>query len=109
METSLLYFIVAAFTEIIGCYAFWVVLRDHKSWGWLVIGILALIFFAYLLTRVNLAFAGRAYAAYGGIYILASILWLITIEGTRPNQWDIIGTALSIAGAVVILMGSLTR
>lgn len=109
METSLFYFFTAAFAEIIGCYAFWMVIRENKSMIWLFIGMAGLIAFAYLLTRVNLSLAGRAYAAYGGIYIVASIFWLSTIEGTRPNQWDITGMLLSIAGTLVILFGNFIR
>ena len=47
--------------------------------------------------------AGRAYAAYGGVYIAASLLWLWLAEGFRPDRWDLIGAAICIGGASVIL------
>jgi small multidrug resistance family-3 protein len=61
--------------------------------------------FAYLLTLVESDAAGRAYAPYGGVYIAASILWLWLIEGARPDRWDLIGAAICIVGAIVILTG----
>lgn len=59
--------------------------------------------FAWLLTRVETDFAGRAYAAYGGVYILASLVWLWQVEGHRPDRWDVIGAALCLTGAAIIL------
>ena len=49
--------------------------------------------FGDLLTRVDSAHAGRAYAAYGGVYIVASLAWLWAVEGARPDRWDAIGAA----------------
>jgi small multidrug resistance family-3 protein len=65
----------------------------------------SLALFSYLLTLVESEAAGRAYAAYGGIYIVASLLWLWTIENHRPDRWDITGAAICIAGARLILLG----
>ena len=62
-----------ALAEIAGCFAFWAWLRLDKSPVWLVPGILSLTLFAYLLTLVESEVAGRTYAAYGGVYIVASI------------------------------------
>jgi small multidrug resistance family-3 protein len=67
-------------------------------------GIAALAVFAFVLTRVDSAFAGRAFAAYGGVYIAASLVWLWLAEGQRPDGWDLIGGAISLVGAGVILM-----
>jgi small multidrug resistance family-3 protein len=58
-----------------------------------------------LLTRVESIFAGRTFAAYGGVYIAASLLWLWLIEGQRPDKWDILGAMICIVGASVILFG----
>ena len=55
------------------------------------LGIASLIAFAFVLTRVDSAFAGRAYAAYGGIYIAASLVWLWAVEGQAPTRTDLIG------------------
>jgi len=95
----------AALAEIAGCFAFWAWLRLGRSVLWVVPGTLSLLLFAYLLTLVETSAAGRAYAAYGGIYILASVIWLQTIEGGRPDRWDLLGAAICILGAGIILFG----
>ena len=59
--------------------------------------------FRFALTRVDSAFAGRAYAAYGGIYIAASLVWLWLIEGQAPTRTDLLGAALAISGALIII------
>ena len=102
--TAALY-LLAALAEIAGCFAFWAVLRLGRSAWWLVPGALSLAFFAWSLTRVDTAFAGRAFAAYGGVYIAASLAWLWAVEGARPDRWDVIGACLCLAGAAVILLG----
>ena len=95
----------AAVAEIAGCFAFWGWLRLGKSVWWLLPGLISLALFAYLLTLVESDAAGRAYAAYGGVYIVASILWLWIIEGSRPDRWDVLGATTCLAGAVIILFG----
>lgn len=98
-------YILAAFAEIGGCFAFWAWLRLDKSPLWLVPGMASLGLFAWALTRIDADFAGRAYAAYGGIYILASLIWLWAVEGTQPDRWDTVGAAICVAGATVIIFG----
>ena len=68
--------------------------------GW---GVAALIVFALLLTRVDAPFAGRAFAAYGGVYIAASLLWLWLAEGRAPDRWELAGGAVALASAALIL------
>jgi small multidrug resistance family-3 protein len=96
---------LAALAEIAGCFAAWAVLRLGRSPWWLLPGLLCLALFAFLLARVDAAFAGRAFAAYGGVYIAASLLWLWAVEGARPDRYDLLGAALCLAGAAVILLG----
>ena len=79
-----LWFLIAAILEIGGCYAFWMWLRLEKSILWLCPGMIMLTLFALVLTRVDVQFAGRAYASYGGIYIICSLAWLAAIERARP-------------------------
>lgn len=98
-------YVAAALAEIGGCFAFWAWLRLGKSVWWLAPGILSLVLFAYLLTLVPSDAAGRAYAAYGGIYIVASLAWLWAMEGVRPDRWDMAGAALCLIGAAIILFG----
>lgn len=104
MPTFILY-PAAALAEIAGCFAFWAWLRLDQSPLWLLPGMASLALFAGLLTLVDSEAAGRAYAAYGGVYIGASLVWLWAVEGARPDRWDAIGAALCIAGAAVILLG----
>ena len=73
MNTVVIY-ITAAIAEIGGCFAFWTWLRLGRSPLWGIVGTVSLIIFGMLLTRSEVAFAGRAYAAYGGVYITASLL-----------------------------------
>ena len=103
--TSFAYYILAALAEIGGCFAFWAWLRLGKSVYWILPGILSLVFFASLLTRIEAIFAGRIFAAYGGVYIVASLIWLWIVEGQRPDKWDILGAIICIVGAVIILFG----
>jgi small multidrug resistance family-3 protein len=104
MRTALVY-VGAALAEIVGCFAFWAWLRLGKP-VWLVIpGVASLVLFAWLLTRVESEAAGRAYAAYGGIYIAMSVLWLWLAEDIRPDRWDIAGAAICLMGAAVIIAG----
>ena len=93
----------AALAEIVGCFAFWAWLRQGQNPLWLAAGIPSLIVFAWLLTLAPAAHAGRAYAAYGGVYIVASLLWLWLAEGTRPDTWDLVGGALALLAAGIIL------
>ena len=115
MKTAIVY-VGAAVAEIAGCFAFWGWLRLGKPIWWLLPGVFSLIVFAYLLTLVEteadchaLAWhpeaAGRAYATYGGIYIVASLLWLWIVESARPDRWDITGASICLIGAAVILWG----
>jgi len=85
--TTILIYLGAALAEIAGCFAFWAWLRLGKSIYWVVPGLLALAVFAYLLTRIESDFAGRAYAAYGGVYIASPLLWLWAVEGVRADRW----------------------
>ncbi len=78
----------------------------HKSPLWLIPGLVSLTCFALALTRIETDHAGRAYAAYGGVYILASLLWLWAVEGAAPDRWDTVGAAICLAGAAVILFGT---
>ena len=102
---SYAFYFAAAFAEIAGSFAFWAWLRLGKSALWLVPGVALLVLFAFLLTRVDAAFAGRAYAAYGGVYIASSLVWLWMYEGVRPDRWDLVGAMVCVLGAGLILFG----
>jgi small multidrug resistance family-3 protein len=103
MSTNILVFVTAAFLEIAGCFAFWAWLRRGATPLVAFVGVGSLIGFAVALTRADSAFAGRAYAAYGGIYIAASLVWLWLVEGQPPSTTDLLGAAIAIVGALVII------
>jgi small multidrug resistance family-3 protein len=96
-------YVLAAFFEIAGCFAFWSWLRLDRTMWWVLPGIVSLVLFAVSLTRADSAYAGRAFAAYGGVYIVASLVWLWTVEGIPPDRWDATGAGISLLGAAVIL------
>lgn len=82
------------------CLGWW---RLDKSPLWLMPGILALVVFSWLLTLVEVEQPGRAYAIYGGIYIVASLGWLWAVGGHRPDRWDSVGALICLVGAAIIL------
>ena len=98
-------YVGAALAEIAGCFAFWAWLRLGKSMWWLVPGMVSLALFAWALTLVDASQAGRTYAAYGGVYIAAALCWLWAVEGVWPDRWDLIGAAVALTGAAIILWG----
>lgn len=102
MTTAIIY-IIAAIAEIAGCFAVWSWLRLDKSAWLLVPGGASLFLFAYMLTLIDTNAAGRAYAAYGGVYITASLVWLWLVEGVRPDRWDLLGAGICLFGAAIIL------
>ena len=103
---NVVWFIVAAVCEIAGCYTAWMWLRLGRSAWWLAPGIVCLTVFAIALTRVDAAFAGRAFAAYGGVYIVGSLAWMAFVERTAPRMTDYLGAAVCLAGAGIILFGA---
>ncbi len=103
---SFFWFILAALFEIAGCYAFWMWYKLDKSIYWLIPGIISLALFGWILSLVEASFAGRAYAAYGGIYIMMSLLWAALVEKHLPNLWDGLGASLCIIGALIIFFNA---
>ena len=105
MLKSYVFYVLAAYAEIAGCYSFWIWLRLHKP-AWMILpGLVSLAVFAYFLTKIESDFAGRAYAAYGSIYIAASFAWLWLVENTMPDKWDSVGVVICLIGGGVILFG----
>ena len=102
---NVVYYVAAAAAEIAGTFAFWAWLRLDRSILWIAPGTAALIVFAFVLTRVDVGQAGRAFAAFGGVYIAGSLLWLWLVEGARPDRWDTVGGAVCLVGAAIILYG----
>jgi small multidrug resistance family-3 protein len=96
-------FALTAIAEIVGCYLVFVWSRGGRSLGLLAGAALSLGLFAWLLSFHPTA--GRAYAAYGGVYVAAAVLWGWLVERVQPDRWDIIGALVALAGMAIISFG----
>jgi small multidrug resistance family-3 protein len=99
---SLFYFCWAGLFEIGGGYLIWLWLREGHGLGWGVLGGLALAGYGVIAT-LQPAHFGRVYAAYGGIFVLLSLLWSWRIDRVVPDRFDLWGALLVLAGTLVIL------
>ena len=97
-------FIATALAEIVGCYLPYLWLKQGRSAWLLVPAAASLALFAWLLT-VHETAAGRVYAAYGGVYVATAIVWLWLVDGVRPTPWDLTGSAVALAGMLIIVWG----
>ena len=100
-------FAVTAVAEIFGCYAVLLWWSHKRAAWWGLAAVLSLSLFAWLLTLHPTA-AGRTYAAYGGIYIAAAMVWLRYVEGQPLDRWVWIGATLSVIGTLVIVIPHVT-
>ncbi len=103
------FFFVAALLEIAGCYSFWAIWKLDKSPLWLIPGLMFLAGFAWILAQVDASYAGRAYAAYGGVYIAASLLWGAVVERQLPNSYDLLGVVFCFVGASMIFFSQVLK
>ena len=102
LSTVLLFFVTAV-AEILGCYFPYLILNQHKShWLWVPTA-LSLAAFVWLLT-LHPAASGRIYAAYGGIYIFTALLWLRFVDQVSLSRWDLLGGAVVLIGAAMIIL-----
>jgi len=99
---SIFYFVAAGLCEIGGGYLVWLWLREGKSFGFAIAG--AIILFVYgVIPTLQPANFGRVYAAYGGVFIILSILWGWKIDNISPDRFDLIGGAVALIGVVIIM------
>ena len=103
MRTLLLY-LATALAEIVGCYLPWLWLRQGAPVWLLLPAAASLALFAWLLTLHDTA-SGRVYAAYGGVYVGAAVLWGWLVEGQPPDRWDVIGASVALVGMAIISFG----
>ena len=83
----------------------WLGVRGDRGWPWVVLGGLALTVYGVIATFQTDANFGRIFAAYGGVFIVGSLVWGVVFEGFRPDRWDLIGGTVSLAGMVLIMYG----
>jgi small multidrug resistance family-3 protein len=98
---TLALFFAAAVAEIGGGYLVWLWLRKNKK---LLLGLIgAIILFIYgIIPTLQPAHFGRVYAAYGGIFIVSSIIWGVTIDKKRPDRYELLGSLIAFIGALII-------
>ena len=99
---SLSYFIIAGFLEIGGGYLIWIWLKEDKGIIYALLGALALILYGIIPT-LQPAHFGRVYAAYGGVFIVLSLLWGWKIDGILPDVFDMIGGGIALIGVGIIM------
>ncbi|OBB35749.1 YnfA family protein [Nocardia sp. 852002-51244_SCH5132740] len=100
---SILLFVLAAVAEIGGAWLVWQGVREHRGWGWIGAGIIALGIYGFVATLQPDANFGRILAAYGGVFVAGSLLWGMALDGFRPDRWDITGAAICLLGVAVIM------
>lgn len=100
---SLFYFIVAGFFEIGGGYLVWLALKEDKGPWYLVAGAVVLFLYGIIPTLQEASF-GRVYAAYGGIFIVLSILWGWQVDKVVPDMADLVGGAIALVGVLLSLI-----
>lgn len=99
---SLVFFFVAGFCEIGGGYLVWLWLRENKPIWYGVVGAAVLILYGVIPTLQPANF-GRVYAAYGGVFVVLSLLWGWRIDKVTPDRFDIIGGSVALAGVFIIM------
>jgi small multidrug resistance family-3 protein len=99
---SFLYFLLAGLCEIGGGYLVWLWLREHKSMWYAAAGALVLVLYGIIPTFQPANF-GRVYAAYGGVFVVLSILWGWKVEHITPDNFDLIGGFVALIGVAVIM------
>jgi small multidrug resistance family-3 protein len=99
--SSIALFFLAALVEIGGGYLVWKWLRERKGILFGLIGGIVLFIYGVIPTFQPAHF-GRVYAAYGGIFIISSILWGMFIDKKKPDRYEIIGSTVAVMGAAVI-------
>ncbi len=102
---SVLLFGLAAVLEIGGAWLMWKGIRDSRGWLWIGGGVVSLGLYGAVATLQPDASFGRILAAYGGVFIVSSLLWAMLLDGFRPDRWDITGAIVALIGVSLIMYG----
>lgn len=97
------YFLLAGLAEIAGGYLVWLALREGKPWWYGLIGGLVLVAYGIIPTLQPETSFGRIYAAYGGVFIVLSLLWGWKVDGKTPDLYDWAGALICLVGIGVIM------
>ena len=100
---AIVLFVLAALAEIGGGYLVWLALRSGHAAYVGIIGAVLLAFYGVIMTWQAFPSFGRVYAAYGGVFIVMSLLWAWVLDGHKPDVYDCLGSVLCLAGAALIL------
>lgn len=103
IKTTLLFF-ATALAEIVGCYLPWLWLKRGHTPLLLIPAVLSLMLFVWLLT-LHPAASGRVYAAYGGVYVCAALVWLRVVDGEKLTVWDWTGAGVALCGMLIVVAG----
>ncbi|HBY99291.1 MAG: YnfA family protein [Ardenticatenaceae bacterium] len=102
---ALILFLLAGLAEIGGGWLVWQWLREGRGLLMGAIGGLVLFSYGIIPTLQSESVFGRVYAAYGGIFVLLSILWGWRVDGWRPDRFDLVGAGIALVGVVIIMWG----
>ena len=100
---SVALFFAAAVAEIGGAYLVWVGLRENRGALFVALGALALALYGVVATFQPSHEFGRVLAAYGGVFIIGSLLWGVAFDGFRPDRADLAGAAVCMVGVGIIM------
>ncbi|WP_435203382.1 YnfA family protein [Janibacter sp. GS2] len=96
-------FVLAAVLEIGGAWLVWQGIREQRGWVWIGAGVLALGLYGAVATLQPEADFGRILAAYGGVFVVGSLLWGMALDGFVPDRWDVTGALVCLVGVAVIM------
>jgi small multidrug resistance family-3 protein len=102
---SIALFATSALAEIAGAYLIWVGLREGNKPLAVIAGALALALYGVLAAQQPSNEFGRVLAAYGGVFIVGSLLWGFAFDGFQPDRYDLTGAIICLAGVGVIMYG----
>ncbi len=100
---SILLFAAAALAEIGGAYLVWIALKDDRGLLVAAVGVVALGLYGVIAAQQPDANFGRVLAAYGGVFIVGSLLWGVAFDGFKPDRYDLVGAMVCLIGVGVIM------
>lgn len=102
---AILLFTLAGLAEIGGGWLVWQWLREDRPWPVGLIGAIVLVGYGVIPTFQETPHFGRVYAAYGGVFVVLSLLWARLFDGFEADRWDLIGAVICLVGVYVIFFG----